>query len=399
VIPGSVLAESVYSSQGGTRFALLQRGVALDTGMLAALERIGVFAVYVEDELSEGINAPRPIAEATRHETVTVLTDVFSTAKEGRTTKVPVGHVVQLESMVERVMEEVTESGEMISFLGDLGSFDSYTLNHSVNVCLLGLLIGETTLSEDGWIDFRGDRRTDGIEGRLEALGLGLLLHDIGKVVVPHDVLCKPSRLTDDEMQMIRNHPAAGATLVEGVSVSPLTRAVILGHHERWDGRGYPAGKAGEDIHPNARIASIADVYDAVSADRVYRTRRPSHEAYELILNSSGTAFDPDLVEVFRRVVAPYPVGTAVLLSSGQRGLVAQNHPQDGTRPTVRITHGAEGRRLAHAKDLNLVEQPAVIILDSMDDPGDDLALVSTQEHESHPEVLADHILGDAVPV
>lgn len=91
VVPGSVLAESVYSSQDGVRQALLSRGVSLDQQMLTALERVGVFAVYVEDELSEGIKPVPPIAEETRHETVAVLTDVFSTAKDGRTTKVPPG--------------------------------------------------------------------------------------------------------------------------------------------------------------------------------------------------------------------------------------------------------------------------------------------------------------------
>jgi HD-GYP domain-containing protein (c-di-GMP phosphodiesterase class II) len=396
VTPGAVLAESVYSSQDGVRTALLRSGVSLTGEMLSALERSGVFAVYVEDALSEGIIPPTPITEEMRQETVVALTDVFSTAKDGRTTKVPAGQVVQLEGMVQKILGQVQDSGEMASFLGDLGSFDTYTLSHSVNVCVLGLMIGEALLNRDGWRDYRGERRTDDIQSRLEELGIGLLLHDIGKVVVPKDVLNKPSRLTDDEMDLMRQHPSAGSALVGGAAISPLARAVILGHHERWDGKGYPSGKVGEETHVNARIAAIADVYDAVSSDRVYRTHRPSHEAFELVIRSAGTAFDPDLVRIFSRVVAPYPVGTAVVLSNGERGLITVNHPEHCVRPTIRVTHDAEGHLLPSPRETHLIDAPDIAIVDSMDDPGDDTG-VPVELRPVAPEVMADHMVGEPI--
>lgn len=371
VSPGMVLAESVYSSKSGVRHALLNRGVTLNEGMLRALARTGVFAVYVEDALSEGITPVRPVSEQTRHETIQSLSQVFEVAKEGRTTRVPVAQLAALETLVNKIVSEVRSSTALVSFLGDLGSFDAYTLNHSVNVCVLGLIIGEEMLTSFGWRDYRGERRTDDIESRLQKLGLGLLLHDIGKVVIPRDVLAKPGKLSDDEMEMIRQHPSAGATMVDSATISPLTRAVIIGHHERWDGKGYPQGRKGEQIHPNARVAAIADVYDAVSSDRVYRTRRPSHEAYELVLGSAGTAFEPELVKIFARVVAPYPVGTAVVLSTGERGLIAANHAAHSTRPTIRITHDHEGRPLGSPQEIELIEHLSVTVVDSIDDPGD----------------------------
>lgn len=402
VSPGMRLAESVYSSKSGVRHALLQRGVVLNEAMLRALLRAGVFAVYIEDRLSEGINPVRPISDETRHETAVAIERVFEQAKDGRTTRIPTDQVQQLESLVDKIMSELRSSGDLVSFLGDLGSFDAYTLNHSVNVCVLGLMIGEAYMTRFGWRDYRGERRTDDIESRLQKLGLGLLLHDIGKVVIPRDVLCKPGALTDDEMAMIRQHPAAGATLVDGMSVSPLTRAVILGHHERWDGKGYPHGKAREDIHINARIGAIADVYDAVSSDRVYRTRRPSHEAYELVLGSSGSAFDPELVKIFSRVVAPYPVGTAVMLSTGERGLIAENHAEHCTRPTIRITHGPQGQLLSAAKEIHLIEHLSVTVLNSMEDPGDAADAPAPEplaDEADRREAMADHRVGEALPV
>lgn len=395
VTPGSVLAESVYSSQDGVRTPLLRSGVALTGDMLTGLERAGVFAVYVDDELSDGITPTTPITEEMRQETVVALSGVFSAAKDGRTTRVPPDQVGQLEGMVQKILGQVQDSGEMASFLGDLGSFDTYTLTHSVNVCVLGLMIGEAMLARDGWSDYRGVHRADDVQGRLEDLGLGLLLHDVGKVVVPRDVLNKPSRLTDDEMDLMRAHPKAGAALVGGASVSPLARAVILGHHERWDGKGYPSGKVGLEVHVNARIAAVADVYDAVSSDRVYRRHRPSHEAFELVIRSGGTAFDPDLVRIFSRVVAPYPVGTAVALSDGRRGLIAANHPEHCVRPTVRITHDPEGHPLAPPVEADLIDHPDIAIVDSLDDPGDDD--VATAEYQVAPEVMADHLVGEPI--
>lgn len=401
VSPGMVLGQSVFSSKAGTRHALLQRGVSLSEGMLRALERAGVFAVYIEDGISEGITPVAPISEQARMETVKGLSEVFDGARQGRTTKVPTEQVEQLEKLVDKIISELRNSGELVSFLGDLGSFDEYTLNHSVNVCVLGLILGEAIIRQDGWRDYKGARRTDDIEGRLQKLGLGLLLHDIGKVVVPRDVLTKPGRLSEDEMQMIREHPAAGATLVESMLISPLTRAVIVGHHERWDGKGYPQGKRGEEIHVNARIAAIADVYDAVSSDRVYRTRRPSHEAYELVLGSSGSAFDPELVKLFARIVAPYPVGTAVVLSTGERGLVAANHAAHCTRPTIRITHDPSGARLAQPHEIELIEHLSVTVMDSVDDPGDDLEAdlspAPLAPTVAQVEAMADHRVGEPI--
>jgi len=393
------LGQTVWSSQEGVRHALLARGVTLTQAMIDALPRAGVFAVYVEDGISEGIRATGPVSDRTRREAVGALGTVFTSAQGGGRTKVPDEQLAHLEGVVGKILQEVRASGALLSFLDDLGSFDAHTLTHSINVCILGLMLGEAVMREDGWRDYRGMRRRDEIDARLVKLGLGLLLHDVGKVVIPQSVLTKPGRLSDDEMELIRQHPEAGALLVEGGTVSALARAVIIGHHERVDGRGYPHGRSGEQIHLHARVAAVADVYDAVSSDRVYRMRRPSHEAYELVLGSAGTAFDPAVVRVFSRVVAPYPVGTAVVLSTGERGLVAENHPEHCTRPTVRITHDPAGGALAAPEEIRLVDHLSVTVVDSIEDPADPAGAPHPDPEAGHAEVLADLSIDDALVV
>jgi HD-GYP domain-containing protein (c-di-GMP phosphodiesterase class II) len=224
--------------------------------------------------------------------------------------------------------------------LDDLSAFDSYTHRHSVQVTVLGLLIARRAWTADGWIDYRGQRRRDRLEDRLRKLGLGLLVHDVGKLSVPPEILTKPGRLTDEEMTVMKRHTAAGVELLRRADLSPLTLAVIRDHHERPDGSGYPAGLAGSEIHEFARIAAVADVHDAITADRPYKRAAPPHVGVRIIREGTSTQFDPDVVRHFRAVVMPYPVGHEVELPDGRTGVVAAVDPARPERLTVRVRDG-----------------------------------------------------------
>src|SRR4051812_9134365 len=178
-----------------------------------------------------------------------------------------------------------------------------------------------------GWRDFRGARRSDGVEQRLLKLGLGLLVHDVGKLAIPPEILAKPGRLSEIEMALVRTHPEAGAELLSESSVSPLVRAVIREHHERCDGSGYPRGLHGEQIHQLARIAAVADVYDAVTSERPYHSAQSPRAGVEIIRAGAGSQFDPDVVDIFLSLVSPYPVGSEVTLCDGSVAVVADATP------------------------------------------------------------------------
>src|SRR5436305_13584169 len=141
---------------------------------------------------------------------------------------------------------------------------------------------------------------------------------------------------------MIRGHPRAGVEMLGSDVISPLVNVVVRSHHERWDGGGYPDGLAGENIHQLARIAAAADVYDAVTSERVYASAKPPDIGVQIVLDGAGRAFDPGVVDVFRRVVTPYPPGVEVELGDGRRGVGVSGPQNDPPRPgvSVRAEHG-----------------------------------------------------------
>ena len=156
-------------------------------------------------------------------------------------------------------------------------------------------------------------------------LRYGFLLHDVGKVGVPEAILNKPGPLTEDEWLILRTHPAMGVQMVAGIkSLGPAVE-VIRSHHERWDGRGYPAGLAGDRIPLSARIFAVCDAFDAMTSDRPYRTALPFERAVEQIQAGSGTQFDPDMADAFLSI-------------AGLEALHASLHTRDsGSRDHERI--------------------------------------------------------------
>ena len=127
-------------------------------------------------------------------------------------------------------------------------------------------------------------------------------MHDIGKVNIPDTILAKSGKLTEEEYEVIKTHPVVGAKAIEDVEGIADNIAVVYHHHERWDGKGYPDGLAGEETPLVARITAIADAFDAMTSTRSYRPALPFEEAYKRILDGKGSQFDPELVEVFKQV-------------------------------------------------------------------------------------------------
>jgi putative nucleotidyltransferase with HDIG domain len=179
-------------------------------------------------------------------------------------------------------------------------SKDEYTQGHCVRVADLACAL---------WM-----RVNEGDETSLFWFRIGALLHDVGKLMVPPEVLNKPGKLTDDEWAMVRGHPTAGVELLADIEFPWDVRPIVESHHERWDGRGYPHGLAGEAIPLTARVLCIADVYDALTSQRSYKKAFSHDEAMEIMRRDVGTQFDPSLFAAFEQVVrgetTPVPAPT-----------------------------------------------------------------------------------------
>jgi putative nucleotidyltransferase with HDIG domain len=206
---------------------------------------------------------------------------------------------------------------------------DYRTIVHSINVALLAAMTGIS-------LGYRGKR--------LKYLTLGALLHDLGKLRVPYEILNKPGSLTDEEFAIIKQHPQMGVEILKNTRVLPSVLATIEEHHERWDGSGYPYGLKGNKIHLDAQIVAVADVFEALTADRPYRKGLPPYYALEMILAWSGKDFNPVVVQNFKESLILYPENAIVTLNTGEIGVVVAIPIEFPTRPIIRLIFDNCGR-------------------------------------------------------
>ena len=244
---GQTLARDLPPTGPG-RIPLLRHGTEITPRFARALQEHGIHAVWVEDGLSDGILPDELLPEPVRAETAAKVAGALDEARNAIAASQSIGHdmLAELQDVVALIAASITESPDAALFLGDLAAADQYTHRHSVNVTALGLLLGRAYWRTEGWVDYKGRRRWDRIEERLAKLGMGLLLHDIGKMVVPAEVLNKPGKLDPEEWELMQTHPDAGVALLDSATISPLVRSVVRDHHERYDGSGYPRGLPGD---------------------------------------------------------------------------------------------------------------------------------------------------------
>jgi HD-GYP domain-containing protein (c-di-GMP phosphodiesterase class II) len=363
LITGDRLGRDVYA--GLDALPLLRAGVRVSDSYRQSLQRAGIASVWIDDALSEGIDPQEVLQEATKHRARVALREAFGEVSQSLAGggAISTRSVQEMTNVAELIVRDVARNVDAALALNDLANADGYTMKHSLAVTTLGLSLGLRSMQQYGWIDAHGKRRFDDIEDRLVALGVGLLLHDIGKLAVPQEILCKPGKLTDEEWTAMRAHPLLGVQILKNAEdISPLSRAVVRSHHERWDGSGYPNRQAGTQIHQFARIAAAADVFDALTSDRYYRKALPAAEGYDFIVERSGRDFDPDVVTIFRSSVAPYPQGSRVVLSDGYCGLVKEVRPEAVKTPIVRIIMDPSGA-LIPPREIDLSKATDVTIV------------------------------------
>lgn len=231
--------------------------------------------------------------------------------------------------IAQNMVDLMLEDEDVFFMLSTIRNYDDYTFSHSINVAVLSMGIG---------------RRIGLSKNSLERLALCGMLHDIGKIEVDHDILNKPGRLTDEEMEEMKRHALNSVRLIVKIMASRDRKAKLLlppfEHHQKFDLSGYPKVPWKRPLTLFGRIISIADVFDAITSPRVYRPSVMSpDQALGFMLEKAGTDFDPILLKVFINMLGVYPVGTLVALSTGEWGLVARSSGKsgDGAFPQVRL--------------------------------------------------------------
>jgi HD-GYP domain-containing protein (c-di-GMP phosphodiesterase class II) len=340
VKPGDIVGYPIFRDDGAV---LINTGVKLTESYIQHLKELGITHIYIQDEISQGIVINDPISIQTRTEALKVIADNFYRSCKG----LPLD-IESVKKTVDKIIDEILSDGSILLNLQDIKSFDNYIFSHSLSVTLLSILMGKNLGYNEKF---------------LKDLGVGCMLHDIGKLDIPKEILDKPEKLTDQEYEIVKSHTHYGYRRIMGQDedLSATSAHVALEHHERLDGSGYPRGLKGEEIHIFSRIASIADVYDAMTSDRIYRPAYPPNEAVEFIMGGSGSLFEYNLVKSFLRSVAPYPVGDIVLLNTQEVGIVVDVRRDFPLRPIVRVIED-DGW-----KDIDLMKETTKFILESLE--------------------------------
>lgn len=339
--PGMILSRNIFSADG---LLLLNAGSILNRNYINRLKRLDISSVYVDNSLLTDIEAPEIIQEETRVKAIATVKQSFN--KLQTVCRIDIG---QLQQVANRIVDETIQNRHTMVHLADIRTHDDYTFGHSVNVCVLAVVTG-----------LHLGYHTD----QLRTLALGAMLHDIGKLSVPLEILNKPGRLTEDEMSIMKQHSGYGFSILQQqTDYIPLLAAhIAFQHHEKYNGTGYPRHLKGDHIHEFARIVAIADVYDAITADRPYRKCLPAHKAYEWIMVLSGQHFDPYILSVFLSHIAAYPIGTFVRLTNGEIGVVTKVSPKLSTRPQLRILTDTSGQLLSRPVELEMLEHLTLFI-------------------------------------
>ncbi|MYL33729.1 HD domain-containing protein [Pontibacillus yanchengensis] len=347
--PGDELSKTIYNENGQI---LINSGVSLTQRMIERLNDIGITYVYIEDVETADIETMFPISDRVRTDAINTIKSTFDTMK--KTDDIANAFIFdrtgqKMMNVVQHILAEVQGDHEVINLLSDVFTYDDYIFTHSLNVTIYALALG-TELGLPA--------------KRLEELGYGAMLHDVGKTLVPRDVLFKPGKLTDDEFQMVKEHSEAGFNMLRKTPTVPLVAAhCAYQHHERLNGSGYPRGLEGDDIHYYAKILGIADVFDAVTSNRVYRKAMLPHEGLEILYSGAGTLFDIDMIEAFRKSVAVYPNGLTVLLSDGRKGIVSKQNTELSDRPFIRILE-EQGESVSEYYEIDLSKELNLVVID-----------------------------------
>ncbi|MBO8137962.1 MAG: HD-GYP domain-containing protein [Desulfotomaculum sp.] len=335
--PGMRLARSICSSGQ----VLLKEGVILTEKYISKLKQINVPAVYIYDELISELEVEDVIADETRLKAISNMKKFFKKDTANNSVK----NIIvpnELFNSINEIMDDLLSNRNIMVNLSDIRSVDDYVFGHSVNVCVLALITG---------IAMGYDRR------RLYNLAVGAMLHDIGKIKVPKNILDKPGKLTKEEFEVIKKHSLWGYEILKAnVNINITSTVAVYQHHERYNGQGYPQGLKGKQIHEFAQIVGLVDMYDAITANRVYRKAYPPHEAFEMIAGSGDYLFRYDIVKAFLNHVAAYPAGTVVQLNSGETGVVLETEKGMSLRPKIKVLFDPDGVPVTRPLYMNLVE-------------------------------------------
>lgn len=329
--PGEKLGKPVYTESGQI---LIGTNVELTSGIIRRLQDLGIETVYLNDPRTEDIVIEDSVSDETRQRATQMVYNTFSTMIESKKWNRTISLSklgTEFRKAFEDILFDLQGKKELLIHLSGIYSSSNYLYTHSVNVGIYSAALGMAL----------GLNRNQLIE-----LGVGAMLHDVGKTLIDEKILDKPDKLTPAEFEEIKKHTTYGYDILREQPDIPLLSAhCALQHHERIDGSGYPRGLKNNEIHEYGKIVGLADIYDALISNRSYRKGYLPHEALDIIF-ASADKFDLHMMTIFRDHIVIYPVGMMVRLTTGDKGVVVDVNSKHPHRPIVRILKNEKGENV-----------------------------------------------------
>ena len=325
---------------------LLKKGTELNKQYILAIKSAGVFYVILKEH-NKAISDNHKQLNLIKETMTKVIPKFFDAIFNQDFNKIEEELYI-----VDDMVKYIVETGEINTSIFDLKEYDDYTYVHCVNTSIMATFLGIQ-------LDLKPEE--------LSSLALGAILHDIGKMKLPINILNKKEKLTTEEFNEIKNHSINGEILLKNAGITDeIVLDIVLQHHERIDGNGYPYGISGDEISKYAKIVSVCDVFTALSANRSYRVRFNPNDAYEFILTKYNIMFDISIVHIFKETFAIYPRGCKIRLSNGIEGSVVTQNKGFPDRPIINVYYDGCLKRAVKHYELNLLNYINLTILETL---------------------------------
>ncbi len=329
---GKVLAKPIY---GADQSILLKKGTELTPKYINHLKRLKIRTIYIKEVDNDGFKElsedeievlPKNIKQKATS-TVKEALKKIDVPEQSYTNDDSDNYIEadKILNIVDDIVTEIINRDDLFVKFKDVMSIEDELFFHLTNVTVLSLIMGKS-LGYD--------------EERMKLLAIGAFLHDIGKIKIAPEILNKHGRLTDEEFEIVKQHAIYGYEILKDMpNIPDISARIAYEHHERCDGSGYPKGITQRYIHEFSRIVAIADVFDAMTNDRVYRTRIQVNEVIEYLYTTvSQNQLDAELIKTFLDFLAPYPIGSTVKLSIGCEAVVIDVKKDNKLRPIVKVS-------------------------------------------------------------
>ncbi|TYQ15567.1 UNVERIFIED_CONTAM: putative nucleotidyltransferase with HDIG domain [Acetivibrio alkalicellulosi] len=330
--PGMKVAETILNDYGSI---IISEGTILDDHLIKKIQKHNLYKINIIEDVKLSSNEINQSFQNSYNEDIEYTKEILHSLSENKGIDDK-----KVKKVVESVIKMSNEKRDIVRCIKQIKNVDEYTYTHCINVSLLSMLIGK-------WLKYSSEK--------IQTLVQAALLHDIGKIKVPLEILNKPGKLTNYEYEEIKKHAVYGYRMIEKESgISKDVCLAVLMHHEREDGSGYPTGAKGDKIHEFAKIISVADIFDAMTSNRVYRERESPFEVFEMMEEKTLGELDVKAVSAFLNNIASYYIGDYVKLNSGDTGEIIYINQRHVSKPIVKVSD--KYIDLTVNKDLKIVE-------------------------------------------